>query len=645
MPLSLFGLHILNLRLPGVADTYGTLPPPPDSFTYGTLRLHDAGVSWAVVEPSQGVYDWSRLDAYVALSQQRGFDLMLTVDDTPQWASSAPNRGNCSFLGNGGCAMPSNLQDYVDFLTVLATRYTGKIKYYEGWNEANSGWDAPGARTVRNLPSFIGTNFDLVTLQQTLSQTVKNIDHAAQIVSPSFTGGQQGIDDVNTLLSTPGACQSFDILGFHFYTQGAPPEAIPALAQQLQTALTTNGCGVKPIHCTETGWDQPSSFPDINAPAYLARAYILAWNAGVQRFYWYAFNDSGFAVFFLNDPGLLAGDTPEIRLDAPGWAFTKLQTWIVGKTIESCSQDANGFYTCNLTSPGSSTYRIVWYSSSSVRGDTVSLPFSVPSSWQVESAEDINGNVLTLGSSVLIGPAPVLFSPQPASGSEVSAASYNPDFHSADSLVTAFGSKLATTTAQATKLATTLAGTSIDVLDANGVHTAATPIYVSPGQVNYWLPPGIASGAATVTITNGAGYSSSSALRVTGVAPAIFVQGDNLQGPPAAFVDYVNGSSSNIKPAYACAGQTCSPVPIDLNQASNVVLELYATGVRNSYQYVAVVIAGHEYSVDFAGAQTQYVGLDQVNITLPGSLTGSGKVPLQLVVDTQISNTVIIHIQ
>ena len=32
---------------------------------------------------------------------------------------------------------PSNLQDYADFVSALATRYRGRIQIYQVWNEPN----------------------------------------------------------------------------------------------------------------------------------------------------------------------------------------------------------------------------------------------------------------------------------------------------------------------------------------------------------------------------------------------------------------------------------------------------------------------------------------------------------------------------
>jgi uncharacterized protein (TIGR03437 family) len=44
--------------------------------------------------------------------------------------------------------------------------------------------------------------------------------------------------------------------------------------------------------------------------------------------------------------------------------------------------------------------------------------------------------------------------------------------------------------------------------------------------------------------------------------------------------------------------------------------------------------------VDYAGAQNQFAGLDQVNVPLPRALAGRGALDLVLTVDSKPANTV-----
>jgi uncharacterized protein (TIGR03437 family) len=97
--------------------------------------------------------------------------------------------------------------------------------------------------------------------------------------------------------------------------------------------------------------------------------------------------------------------------------------------------------------------------------------------------------------------------------------------------------------------------------------------------------------------------------------------------------------------AFSCSGSDCNPNPIDVSAPGDTVyLTLYGTGFRNASN-VEVQILGTIYPVTFFGAQGIDVGLDQVNFILPSSLADAGTVPLLVIADTQISNTVQITIQ
>ena len=85
-------------------------------------------IGWREVEgAAKGVFDWSRVDWIVAECNKLGLDLLVRIDHQPQWAG-----GN--YPANGP---PDNYADLGDFLHVMASRYRGRIRAYEIWNEPN----------------------------------------------------------------------------------------------------------------------------------------------------------------------------------------------------------------------------------------------------------------------------------------------------------------------------------------------------------------------------------------------------------------------------------------------------------------------------------------------------------------------------
>jgi len=90
---------------------------------------------------------------------------------------------------------------------------------------------------------------------------------------------------------------------------------------------------------------------------------------------------------------------------------------------------------------------------------------------------------------------------------------------------------------------------------------------------------------------------------------------------------------------------SCLSSPISLGAATDIVyVELYGTGIRAA-QKVQAFVAGQPVPVPFAGAQGQYQGLDQINISLPRTLAGAGEISVYIVADGMTSNMVTIRIQ
>jgi uncharacterized protein (TIGR03437 family) len=89
-------------------------------------------------------------------------------------------------------------------------------------------------------------------------------------------------------------------------------------------------------------------------------------------------------------------------------------------------------------------------------------------------------------------------------------------------------------------------------------------------------------------------------------------------------------------------------VPIVWNNATEqLFLNLYCTGARgfSSLSNISVMIGGAAQTVSGAAAQSQFAGLDQINVLLNRNLAGRGNVDLVLTVDGQVANTVTLNFQ
>ncbi len=235
----------------------------------------------------------------------------------------------------------------------------------------------------------------------------------------------------------------------------------------------------------------------------------------------------------------------------------------------------------------------------------------------------------------------------------VSAASYSGATLASESIVAAFGTSLAITTQAAATLPlpTALAGTTINVKDSAGAERLAPLFFVSPGQVNYQMPPGTAPGTATVTITNRYGEVSTGTVRIAAVAPGLFAANANGQGVAAALALRVKADGAQIyEPVirFDATQNRFVSTPIDLGpDTDQVFVILFGTGLRFNSGLAAtrVSVGGVNSEVLFAGATPGLVGLDQANVRLSRSLIGRGEVEIRVMADGQPANPVMVSVK
>jgi N-acyl-D-amino-acid deacylase len=220
-----------------------------------------------------------------------------------------------------------------------------------------------------------------------------------------------------------------------------------------------------------------------------------------------------------------------------------------------------------------------------------------------------------------------------------------------DQVVTLFGVNLAGPAQQAASLPLPimLAGASLSIKDASGNSSAGQLLYASPSQINLVMPGKAATGAATITVQNGAGSTFSTTVQIDPVSPGIFTANSNGTGVPAALAARysANGTVTPVT-VFQCSASGCTPIPMSVGASTDqLIVSLFGTGLRHASSAAAVraTINGQPAPVLFAGAQSQFPGLDQINVQVPFGLAGSGAVPLQLSVDGRQSNVVTLSIQ
>jgi hypothetical protein len=264
------------------------------------LKVKDMGFTWVKqvfgwrdIELEKGKFDWSHTDHIVYTANRYGdIDLLIRVDFQPEWA-----RKGCSFMGP-----PMNMKDYGDFLTALVTRYKGRIRAYQIWNEPN---------LAREWCDQKPNPAEYATMLKTAYAAVKAADPDALVISggmsPTGTDDNTAMPDIKfytELYKAMGGKSAgyFDLLGAHAAGFHAAPEVSPDEAaankalyggerfftfrhvEDVRQVMVQNGDQDKQMAVLEFGWTSDRVHPDYAWHAvteeqkadYLVRAYQYA---------------------------------------------------------------------------------------------------------------------------------------------------------------------------------------------------------------------------------------------------------------------------------------------------------------------------------------------------------------------------------
>jgi hypothetical protein len=411
-----FGMHI-NRR--GTGYTLPTIP-------FGAYRTIDSyGTLWSVIETSNGVYDFSKLDSRLADAQAASVDVLYTIYSTPAFHSSNPTDSTCS-NAIGACDPPSDVNadgsgtdaSLIAFLTALVNHAGDQIAYYEVWNEAN-------------IPTeWNGTWPQLVRMAQDARVTILAVNPNARLLSPSFaeftyaTAAAKEAAYLATSVNGSTGSEAADIINFHGYTE---TPALPVPIPEYEVVNLNNLRGglssadlAKPLWDTEWGPGTGLGDPDmdsayvarhllIDAGSNIPRTYYFDWDPNMERALWTT--AAGFAANCLSAGSSNAGG----YLCQAGIAYQQVETWLLGNTLTTpCSgpiPPATGVWTCGLLMPDGTQALAVWDTSKTcASGSCTASIYSYNARYAqyFTLANDVSGQLS--GGTVSIGAKPILLS-------------------------------------------------------------------------------------------------------------------------------------------------------------------------------------------------------------------------------------------
>ena len=383
LPSVVFGMHIMD---PYVKNPWPTVP-------VGALGK-GARTLWSYIETSRGVYDWSRLDAYVNLAQAHGVKMMQSAAGVPEWAAADPRTCSVPFPGAPAkCSgMVSNIKDWDDFVTAMVTRYKGRIEAYELWNEPN------------DITSVTISTTDMVTLTQHFHDKVRTLDPTALIISPTYT-----LATALDAYFAAGGTRDVDVVSFHASpdSRGDAELIVRSWTSSVRAVMAQYGLATKPLWDTEGDWgpDTLVAGADLQS-AFIVRFELLSAFRRVARTYWYGWDEVNVGTLCCS-------------MGAPAQAYEQVQSWLMGASTPTCTSTGgylpngdfiytNSFYICNFTNASSGAVQAVWQTSSD---STLTNVYRVPP--QFTKYRNLVGNTFSVPINHLltVGNKPLLLEP------------------------------------------------------------------------------------------------------------------------------------------------------------------------------------------------------------------------------------------
>ncbi len=384
-----FGLHI----------RWGAISTPWPFANFSSWRVITPETEWRGLQPQPNTWKFDALDRAIAIAEERKVDAILTLGQTPRWASARPNEPSAN--GQGFSAEPRDVSDWNAYVRKVVQRYRGRIKYYEIWNEPYYS-DLRGYTTKGH---FSGSVANMIQLAEIAHTAIREIDPQARIISPSCTGGFDiGLACVEAFFKAGGG-RFIDIVGFHLYVT---PEKIPPLVASIQTIKRRYGYGHLPIWNTESGYlvsgpdkqiepqrhlGDPFDFvlsPD-EVAGYVLRGMVLAAISGVTRYYHYSWD--------IPSMHLTAKRGLEPTIAAIG--YSQAIRWLRGATLSDLKKDGD-VYSVRIKSRKGHSGMLVW-------GTHPGSPFVIPADFDATGVESLTSPFSPLNDrQVSVGKTPIL---------------------------------------------------------------------------------------------------------------------------------------------------------------------------------------------------------------------------------------------
>lgn len=342
-----FGIHFHRLVLQPQEDAVRTQWPAAAKF--GSVRLWDSVTRWADVAPAPGQWDFERLDTYVGEARAHDATVLYTLGSTPRWASARPDE-SCSY-GLGCAAEPVRLAHWEEYVRRVAQRYRGLIGAFELWNEP---YFSDLARDrAEPVAFFSGSLANMVEMARTARRVLDQTSPGSLLATPGFVNGPDRLD----MFLGAGGKAYVQAIAYHFYSADADRFVRQIL--DVREVMRRHGVENLPLWNTELGvevYPEHSPMPPgvtqrlnrKDAAAHMAQFLVLGAAAGLDRFYYYAWDNERSGMVTARGERLPAYE-----------AMARIQTWLIGARMKGCTSSKRGMVNCR-GELGPQAFLIAW---------------------------------------------------------------------------------------------------------------------------------------------------------------------------------------------------------------------------------------------------------------------------------------------
>jgi hypothetical protein len=215
-------------------------------------------------DPADPAYDWTRPDAIIRGLAERGITPIVSVYDTPAWASGG--RVAPGIVDN---TLAPDPQAFADFMVALATRYSGEyappgqpplpeIRHVELWNEPNlSGFLTPQFEGDRNVSMDAYTAMAKAAYLP-MKAANPDVEVIAGVGGPRGSTGPTGVGAIDWLRGLRDRGMPLDAYSQHIYPSAGPlvaTDALPSWSSVGRFLSELDGFGPDiPFYITEAGY-------------------------------------------------------------------------------------------------------------------------------------------------------------------------------------------------------------------------------------------------------------------------------------------------------------------------------------------------------------------------------------------------------